>query len=448
MDERHIPEEMLGRFLRSEGSREEARTVVRHLLSGCPQCLEMSRRATSGAGVFAPGGTAGWEEAYEEVFTRALAFVSAEERRLALEKLRGWALWAELEPLNPPVRFARVETEARFHIFGLYDRLLEASRWYSRTDPAEAVDVVRLAVLVAERLDAPRLGEEQWADLRAGALAALGNALRIAEDFEEARQAFDQAWNLLAKGTGDPLERASLISLEASYRKDVGELELAESSLEEALEIYRKAAGDSHLQGRILLQMGEIIGHAAPERGIAHLRKALALMDFSREPRLELSAQHALAQYLSDSGQPEEALVVLERARPLYEQFREELVQLRLHWLEGKIAARLGELAEAESIFAQLWDELNARGLHQEVVLVTIDLAAVLSRKGETARAAELASQCFSIMQRWGLHRDALAAWLVFQDALAHGNALGNLFERIGGYYRRHWFKPGKLAMS
>jgi tetratricopeptide (TPR) repeat protein len=446
MDERHIPEEMLGRFLRSEGSREEARTVVRHLLSGCPQCLEMSRRATSQAGVFVPGGTAGWEEAYEEVFTRALAFVSAEERRLALEKLRGWALWAELEPLNPPARFARVEAEARFHSFGLYERLLEASRWYSRTDPAEAVDVVRLAVQVAERLDAARLGK-RWADVRAAAMAALGNALRIAESFEESRQAFDQAWHLLKGGTGDPLERASLISLEASYRKDVGELELAESSLEDALEIYRKA-GDSHLQGRVLLKMGEIIGHADPERGIAHLRKALALLDFSREPRLELSAQHALAQYLSDSGQPEEALAVLERARPLYEQFREELVQLRLHWVEGKIAARLGELAEAESIFAQLWDELHARGLHQEVVLVTIDLAQVLTAKGETARAAELASQCFSIMQRWGLHRDALAAWLVFQDALAQGSALSSLFERIGGYYRRYWFRPGKLVVD
>lgn len=446
MDKWHIPEEMLGRFLRLEGSREEARTVVRHLLSGCPQCLEMSRRATSAAGLFASRGTARWEEAYEEVFARALAFASAEERRLALEKLRGWALWAELEPLNPPARFARVEAEARFHILGLYERLLEASRWYSRTDPAEAVDVVRLAVLVAERLDASRLGEPQRADVRAGAMAALGNALRIAEDFEESRQAFDRAWHLLRQGTGDPLERAGLISLEASYQKDVGELELAESSLEEALEIYRKA-GDSHLQGRILLQMGEIIGHADPVRGIAHLRKALALLDFSREPRLELSAQHALAQFLSDSGQPEEALAVLERARPLYEQFQDELVQLRLHWLEGKIAARFGELAEAESIFAQLWDELHARGLHQEVVLVTIDLAQVLTRKGETARAAELASQCFSIMQHWGLHRDALAAWLVFQDALAHGSALGNLFERIGGYYRRYWFRPGKLAL-
>lgn len=447
MDERHIPEEMLGRFLRAEGSREETRRVVRHLLRGCPQCLEMSRQATSGVGVFASRGAAGWEEAYEEVFARALAFAGEEERRLALEKVRGWALWAELEPLNPPARFARVEAEARFHTFGLYERLLEASRWYNRADPAEAVDVVRLAVLVAERLDTARLGEERWADVRAGAMAALGNALRIAEDFEEARQAFDQAWHLLRQGTGQPLERASLISLEASYRKDVGELELAESSLEEALEIYRKA-GDSHLQGRVLLQMGEIVGHAAPERGIAHLRRALALLDFSREPRLELSAQHALAQYLSDSGQPEEALAVLERARPLYEQFREELVQLRLHWLEGKIAARLGELAEAESIFAQLWDELHARGLHQEVVLVTIDLAQVLTAKGETARAAELAGQCFTIMQRWGLHRDALAAWLVFQDALAHGSALETLFERIGGYYRRYWHRPGTLAMG
>jgi hypothetical protein len=32
------------------------------------------------------------------------------------------------------------------------------------------------------------------------------------------------------------------------------------------------------MQGRILLQMGEIIGHVAPQRGIGHIRKALPLI--------------------------------------------------------------------------------------------------------------------------------------------------------------------------
>lgn len=437
MAEWHIPEKLLAQFLRLEVSREESKRIVRHLLTGCSQCLEMARRV-------AMGGRTSWEAAYEEVFARALAFASEEERRLALEKLQGWALWAEIEPLAPQQRFAAVESDPRFHTFGFYQRLLEASRWYSHREPAEGVDIGRLAVLVTERLDTYRMGEGRVADLKAAAWAALGNASRIAEDFEGARRAFNEAWRLLESGTGDPIEEAHLISLEASYMKDIGEFELAESSLAEALEMYRRS-GDSHQQGRILLQMGEIIGHIHPRQGIAHLKQALALIDTSQEPRLSLCAHHALAQFLSDAGYPEEGLAVLERTRPLYEQFQDDFTQLRMHWVEAKIAYRLGRYGEAERILIQLWDELRARDLNQEVVLVTIDLAQVLSAQGEPGRAARLAAECYSIMRHWGLHKDALAAWVVFQEALSQGRIMDEIFERIGGYYRRHWFIPARF---
>ncbi|HYO13519.1 MAG TPA: hypothetical protein VE685_10025 [Thermoanaerobaculia bacterium] len=450
MTKRHIPQELFKRFLRSESSQEEVRQVVRHLLSGCPQCEEMSHRLSTQSGLFGPGmqvEKARREQAYDEVFDRAFAFASQEEQRFAVDRLRGWAQWAALEPLSPQERLARVESDPQYHTFGLYDRLLEAGRWSSRTAPAESVDVVRLAVLVAERLDPATLGERRVADLRAVAWAALGNVRRIAADFEGARQAFDEARHLLKEGTGDPAEEASLLSFEASYLKDIGEFERAESSLEGALRLCQKA-GDIQGQRRLLVQMGEIIGHAHPDRGIAHIRRALALLDSSREPRLELCAQHALAWFLNDRGQPGEALAVLEHARPLYEELQDEPIQLRLHWLEGRIAFRMGQLPEAEIIFGQIRDRLRTHRFQQEVILVTIDLAQVLTAKGETARAADLAAQCTSILWSWGLPKDTLAAWLVFQRALAQGGVVSDLFERVAGYYRRHWFKPAKLELG
>ncbi|HEX3526524.1 MAG TPA: hypothetical protein VH988_05615 [Thermoanaerobaculia bacterium] len=59
----------------------------------------------------------------------------------------GWGQWAALEPLPLEVRFAVVQSNADYQNGVLYDRLLEASRWYRRTEPAEAADVVRLAIL-------------------------------------------------------------------------------------------------------------------------------------------------------------------------------------------------------------------------------------------------------------------------------------------------------------
>lgn len=369
-----------------------------------------------------------------------------EEERLAIEKLRGWAQWATLEPVAPEARFALVESDRSCHTYGFFERLLEASRWYIRTDPAEAVDVVRLAIFVAERLDAATYGQDRIADLRASGWAVLGNARRLASDFEGSRQAFNEAWRILEEeGTNAPKERAHILGLESGYMQDMGEFETAEAALEEALDIYRNL-GDTHMQGRTLLKMGDCIGQVHPGRGIARIREALALIDVTKEPRLDLCAQHDLAWFLNDNGQPEEALAVLDRARPVYKQFPDKWTQLRLHWLEGRISAKLGDLSEAESIFGHLWEEFRVRNLHHELVLVSIDLAEVLVRKGEPNRAAELVAQCLPILQAWGLHRYALAAWVVFLNALEQGRLEG-IFGRVREYYRRCWVRPGCLRV-
>jgi tetratricopeptide (TPR) repeat protein len=434
MDDWHAEKDLLRRFLRAEANAGEARRVVRHLLSRCPQCLEGAREATLPESA----------DLYEEVFLRAEAFATAEEQRLAVERLLGWAQWAALEPMPPQARFARVESDPRFQNWGLYVRLLEASRWYMRTEPAEAVDVVRLAILVAERLDPAVVGGTRLADLKAAAWAALGNVKRLASDFEGSRRAFNEAWRISEEGTGEPVEAAHILSLESAYMRDLGEFETAEAALEEALEIYTRA-GDPHQQGRTLLKMGDAIGHGNPERALDHIQRGLALIDAAREPRLDLCAQHDLSWFLNDCGRPEEALAVLDRARPLYKQFPDEWTQLRLHWLEGRIARNLGELTEAEDIYKQLWEELQARDLHHEFVLLSIDLAELLVFKGEPDRAAELVEQCYPILKTWGLHNDALAAWLVFRDSLAH-HRMESLFPRIREYFRRHWVRPAELG--
>jgi tetratricopeptide (TPR) repeat protein len=437
MADGHVESELLGRFLCAEATREEARRVVRHLLSGCPQCLESARKASSEAGAAREPGV------YDEVFQRALAFATTQEQRLAVERLRGWGQWAALEPLNPQVRFAAVESDARYQNWGLYVRLLEASRLYMRSEPAEAVDIVRLAIVVAEHLDPEVVGEKRVADLRAAAWASLGNVKRLASDFEGSRRAFNEAWRISEEGTGEPVEAAYILSLEAVYMRDMGEFETAEAALEEALELYGRV-GDRHQQGRTLLKMGDAIGYVLPDRALLHIQRGLTLIDAGKEPRLDLCAQHDLAWFLNDSGRPEEALAVLDRARPLYKQFPDEWTQLRLHWLEGRIARNLGELAEAEDIYKQLWEEFQARNLHHELVLLSIDLAELLVFKGEPKRAADLVEQCYPILKSWGLHSDALAAWLVFRDALTH-RRLDSVFSRMREYFRRHWVKPAAL---
>ncbi|HEY0783577.1 MAG TPA: tetratricopeptide repeat protein [Thermoanaerobaculia bacterium] len=436
MAEWHVPEEWLRRFLKHVTSREETRRIVRHLLHGCSLCSALSQRLTAEQEATATVAD------YEQLFRDVELFGSRAAARHAVEKVRGWAQWAALEELPPAEREARVRPDERVHTHGFYKRLLDASLWRGRSEPAEAVDIVKLAILVAELVEPARVGgEPAKIDLQAAAWAILGNARRLASDFAGARAALDEAWRLNALGTREPLERAQLLSLEASWMISMGEFERAEALLEEAVLLHR-AAGNLHQQGRVLLKMGVAIGYVQPERGIAHIENALTLIDRATEPRLDLCAQHALAHCLSEAGRPQQALAVLDAARPLYKQFSDDHTQLRLHWLEGRIARQLGHSAEAVDIFRQMREEFRVRDLHHETLLVSIDLAEAYVAAGEPELAARLVAELVPIIVRWGLHRDALSAWSILQDALELRRAEG-LFGALQEYFRRHWVKPG-----
>jgi tetratricopeptide (TPR) repeat protein len=440
----HITADLFRRFLEGRATKDEARRIVRHLIGNCEQCVALTSKVVADCGIWFPRPGRAGRKSFERAFENAIGLVSPARHRLAEERLRGWGLWASLEELQPEERTALALGDSRYHHWGFFRALLDASRAQSLSDPRGAVSIVELALRVAEILDPAAVGgEESATDLRAKGYGILGNARRLASDLPGAREAINEAWRLLEEGSGDPLERAQLLSFDASYIRMLGEFETAETTLEEALQIYT-SMGDLHLQGRTLLQMGSTIGYADPARGIAYVRRALGLIDISREPRLELCAHHDLALFLSDAGQPEEALVILDRARPLYKQFQDDWTQLRLHWLEGRIARALGILEEAAHILRQVWRGFRGRVLHYEVVMVSIDLAETYVAQGHHATAARLIGEVHPILVAWGSNRNALAAWLMLQQAIELRQT-ANLFSDIRRYLARCWHIPAEL---
>ncbi len=445
MTEWHLSANLFRRFLDGRTTKEESKRIVRHLIHGCEECLALSSRLVAESAYWFPKRGALSETEYEDAFQAALRFANAEERRAAIARVRGWGQWAGLHELLPEERLQQVLALKHFHHWGFYRALLDAASRYSRTDPREAVEVVSLAITVAELLDPASVGGAKAAtDLRATASALLGNARRLAGDLQGAREALNNAWHLLDAGTGGRMERALILSLDASYIRTVGEFETAECVLQEALNIY-VAAGDSHMQGRILIQMGDAVGYIDPLRGIAYIRRALELLNSTREPRLELCAQHDLAFFLTNAGRAEEALAVFDRARPLYKQFPDDWTQFRLSWMEGKIARGLGHLEEAAQIFRQVWEDFRERELHYDLLMVSLDLAESYVASGRYATAARFAAEVYQIMDGWKVHHYALSAWLVLQKALEFHEAEDVLL-RVRRHFLRHWHQPEELV--
>lgn len=447
MPRKHVSREVMQRFFRSELSRRDTHEVVRHLMRKCEACLEVAVEIGAEEGfVYQEGDFQSAlfpedPERYDGVFQRLLGSMDEVRLDLARERLRGIGLWHVLEKYDQKRRLAMIRQDPRMHTWGLYDRLLEQCRILGFRTPSSAVQVAELALTVVEILDPARYGTARIADFRAGAMAALGNARRLSSDFEGARNALRLAREELRQGTGDPLEEAHVFSLQASWHKDLGEFEEAVEILDRTLVIYREL-NDTHLEGRALIQQSDIFGYFQPDKAIELAQKGLARIDPLREPRLEWCGRHNLAYFLNDAGRSEEALAMLEVSRPLYEQFQDPWTRMHLHWLEGRIARSLGDLAEAEEILKRLWYDLQEPSHAHELTLVSLDLAEVYVTRGKHEEAAELVEEFLPLLRDWGMHAEGLALWLLMQRAVQERRAEAVLFRQMAEYLHRAWFRP------
>jgi tetratricopeptide (TPR) repeat protein len=447
MSEGHLSRDLVQRFFRSELSGRDNRAVLHHLIRHCDECLAVAIEVGAEEGYIYQDGDfrsalfPDGAERYHETFLEVLGSADDARLELARERLRGIGLWHALEKQDQVRRLEMIRDDPRMHTWGLYDRLLEKSREMGFRAPGYAAEIADLALAVVDTLDLDSHGAVRIADLRAGALGALGNARRLASNFAGAEKAFRQAQGELSRGTGAPSEQARLFSFQASLHKDLGDFERAMEILDRVIALYQDLQ-DPHLQGRALLQQADTIGYTNPERAIELVQDGLALIDPQREPRLEWCGRHALTLFLNDAGRPREALTLLELSRPLYEQFQDPWTRIRLHWLEGKIARSLGDLAEAEETFKRLWYDLQDPAYAHELTLLSIDLAEVYVAREKHEEALELVEEFGPMLQEWGMHTEGLMMWLLLQKAVQERRARSEAFRQMAEYLNRAWFRP------
>jgi tetratricopeptide (TPR) repeat protein len=375
-DQGHVPEHMLEFFFRGQLSRQESRKLVRHLLTRCSDCLEMALLVGRRSGWISSRPSEETTQPSVEEILGILRGAEAETLRLAQEQREGIGLLAELEKQLPGDRFAMIQGNPRFHHRGLFNQMLAQYVDWARSEPESGIQLVYLALSIVDLLPRDLYKPELLNDFRVAGLAALANAQRLAGFFEESKQAIKTAWMHLDLGTGDPLEKANLLSIEASLWRDLGHLDRSVEILDRAIQICRHVGDNNHC-AHMLTKKGLADGYKEPARGIRVLQDALASLSTPREPRLELCIRHNQALFLNDAGQPQEALVLLGMTRPLYAMFGDPHTQLLLHWLEARIASSLGHFTEAEAVLHKVTDDFERQGMPYEQKLASIDLAHV-----------------------------------------------------------------------
>jgi tetratricopeptide (TPR) repeat protein len=354
---------------------------------------------------------------YGAAFDRVAAKAGEHVSRVLRESDEADSLLQDLlsEPLER--RRERVRTEPRLWLLKLCDRLEDASRKAWAVDPAAAVERAELAVEIAGRLDVPWYGEPLVEDAQALAWAYLGNAWRIGSDLPRAEEALARALDHHRRFEVDLLTEAEILGFQASLRNSQGRFGEALELLERALQLYREI-GDGHQEGRVLILMGMVLGDSgSSQTAIRHLRDGLARIDPATEPRLLLVASHNLALCLSEGGSHQEALEALQRNRRLYLEIGDPMDLVRLRWLEGQIALRMGRLGDAELALGIARDAFLEQGIWFDAALAALDLAMVHARRGETAEVKRIAAEIVPVFRACRVHPEAIAALLLLRDA-------------------------------
>ncbi len=347
-------------------------------------------------------------------------------------------LWARLKKRKPEERLALVELGQKFHHWGLCERLAAESIEEAASRPAEALRLALLSQRIAELVS----GHEPWRRrLQGYAGAHVSNALRVNSDLPAADAAFSRAkkhWEDGAPGDPGLLNESIVPWLEATLRKVQRRFPLALRRIDEAL-----AVDSGDLQGRLLLAKAQILEALGDLEGSsAVLGKAAPMIDREREPRTAFGLEFQLHANRCLAGRAAEAEPSLPRVRALGERLGQEMDLARVVWIEAKVAAGVGRVAEAEAAFTQVRQVFTAHKLALSAALVSLDLALLLLDQGRTAEVKRLAESMAWIFAAQGVEPEALAALRLFCDAARKEAATGELAKRLVHYLYRVQHDP------
>jgi len=390
MSQQHASPETIRLFLCSELSVEEASVLVRHLLSGCSQCLGAAGALAwrSPQPMLPAFRQANHRRGYGEAFAATERRLAVRERELTRQRAVAGDQWQELRRHPPLRRRWRIRNDPRFGTWGFCERLLHECLALGRRDPRLANELAELGVEAVARLEADLYGAGRIADMEALAWGTLGEMNRLQLALPAAAEALTRARAAFVRGTGDLLEEARLVKLEMALATDRGELETAAAALGWVARVYRRS-GMEHLEGVALLFQAKSVGLRDPEQGLALLERALQRADRGQS-WVELFGRHHRIWFLDASGRPRQAAMLLAGSRSLYRPFGDLRTKIALRWLEGRVARSLGDLDTAEAAFAGVLPVLEERGLQFHLSRLALDLAAVhAERSGVTMQPCD-----------------------------------------------------------
>lgn len=307
-------------------------------------------------------------------------------------------------------------------------------------DPAAAAILADLALKVADRV----VGEAAWrSKVRGLAWAHVANALRAQGDLPAAERAFlsaDRCWKAGEETQNGLLEEGLLFALRASLRRSQRRFKEEAALLEQA----SAAASSVKFRVQVLLSQARLAKELGKlEEAVAILRQANEIAIPDDDGRVALCIQHSLADSLSKLDRFPEAQALLPAVIDLSRKCGGEVDLIRLRWIEGRVAAGLGQWEEGVATLRKVRGELASRHLTYDTTLVSLELAVLYSEQGRAEEVKTLARHMVPIFRARNVDPEVLDALSLFRQAAERERVSAELARKMLAYLRKARHNPG-----
>jgi tetratricopeptide (TPR) repeat protein len=332
-------------------------------------------------------------------------------------------LWRQLQVSGAPKDWKhRVLEDPALQGWAFCEKLCDESAELAEGDPGAAEELAALAVTLAPKT----AGEATLVNgLQEYAWKHLGNACRARGDLAGAEEAFRRGAEFFAGAMAgiwpSLLRRERLAPLSSRLLCEQGKLVEAMEKIDFSLRLAGSAGDGGERQAPLLLEKGRLYRRFGEvEAAVRELTRADEIASRSADPRLALRVAIELGAALCDAGRHGEVKTLSAKARKEAQGF--DLERSRLLCLDGRVAAGLGRVKDAEAVLRRDPAELHRRAI-ADFALLFMEVAALHAREGRTDELKGLAETMPRLIEGSGLNREA-AAILKLCCRLAAGDKL------------------------
>jgi tetratricopeptide (TPR) repeat protein len=420
--------------------------VPERLLELIHWCYRLLRQARSMAGRIdlppsEPRPSADLQAASWEAVTRSLAMSRVEcrlrQNRQAEPGASVEELFETLKSFSAAEQRLLLEASSAYRDPLLCLRFCEESESAAAHDPTLAMELAETALLVALHVpEVVRSRAQGWS------LGFVGNVQRVVGgDFAAAERSFSQAWRLWRSGK-DPMglfSEAYLLDLEASLHR-------AQRRFAQALKLHANALALArvHEVGAILLNRAVTYQHQGNhEEALRVLARAEKAIDGERQPRLLYGVLFNRTSNLLLLGRTEEAAPLVPEVRRLADQLANDIDGIRTTWLEANCASGLGRRGEALAKLAEVRQGFVEKSLPFDYALAGLDETLLYREEGRFPEIQSLAAEILKFFKAQNVHREAIAAILLFKEAAEQEKVTAGLVQRLKTYLSEARRRPG-----